>query len=99
MQVPLVGPELEQRFSAQVMCTYVPIVVAFTEVSVRTDQIYSKRKFWFSWFMSCTISHPIYHRFLLAEATFSGNLRVELASSVNCDVQLERSYLVGITAC
>lgn len=31
---------------------------------------------------------------VLIELTYSGNLRVELASSVNCDVQLERSYLV-----
>jgi hypothetical protein len=34
--------------------------------------------------------------FIPIESTFSGNLRVELASSVNCDVQLERSYLVRI---
>ncbi|KAJ6593976.1 histone deacetylase complex protein [Mycena capillaripes] len=63
MQVPLVGPELEQRFSAQVMCT---------------PDIFQKDTLVF-----------MIHEF--------GNLRVELASSVNCDVQLERSYLIDFS--
>ncbi|KAF8210352.1 hypothetical protein K438DRAFT_1959631 [Mycena galopus ATCC 62051] len=63
MQVPLVGPELEHRFSAQVMCT---------------SDIFQKDTLVF-----------LIHEF--------GNLRVELASSVNCDVQLERSYLIDVS--
>ncbi|KAJ7783256.1 histone deacetylase complex protein [Mycena metata] len=60
MQVPLIGAELEQRFSAQVMCT---------------PDIFQKDTLVF-----------LIHEF--------GNLRAELASSINCDVQLERSYLI-----
>ncbi|KAJ7497370.1 histone deacetylase complex protein [Mycena latifolia] len=63
MQVPLVGPELEHRFSAQVMCT---------------PDIFQKETLVF-----------MVHEF--------GNLRAELASSINCDVQLERSYLIDIS--
>ncbi|KAJ7901911.1 histone deacetylase complex protein [Mycena olivaceomarginata] len=63
MQVPLVGAEIEQRFSAQVMCT---------------SDIFQKDTLVF-----------MIHEF--------GNLRVELASSVNCDVQLERSYLIDFS--
>ncbi|KAF7361827.1 Histone deacetylase clr3 [Mycena venus] len=63
MQVPLVGAELEQRFSAQVMCT---------------PDIFQKDTLVF-----------MIHEF--------GNLRVELASSASCDVQLERSYLIDFS--
>jgi len=63
MQVPLVGAELDQRFSAQVMCT---------------PDIFQKDTLVF-------MIHEL------------GNLRVELASSVNCDVQLERSYLIDFS--
>ncbi|KAJ7251506.1 hypothetical protein B0H12DRAFT_1119273 [Mycena haematopus] len=63
MQVPLVGAELEHRFSAQVMCT---------------PDIFQKDTLVF-----------MIHEF--------GNLRVELASSVNCDVHLERSYLIDFS--
>ncbi|KAJ6499967.1 histone deacetylase clr3 [Mycena vitilis] len=60
MQIPLVGPELELRFSAQVMCT---------------PDIFEKDTLVF-----------LIHEF--------GNLRVEFSSSINCDAQLERSYLI-----
>ncbi|KAJ7462383.1 histone deacetylase complex protein [Mycena galericulata] len=62
MQVPLVG-DLEQRFSAQVMCT---------------PDIFQKDTLVL-----------LVHEF--------GNLRMELASSINCDVQLERSYLIDFS--
>ncbi|KAJ7178500.1 histone deacetylase complex protein [Mycena crocata] len=63
MQVPLLGSEVEQRFSAQVMCT---------------PDIFAKDTLVF-----------MVHEF--------GNLRIELASSINCDVQLERSYLIDFS--
>ncbi|KAF7376214.1 Histone deacetylase complex protein [Mycena sanguinolenta] len=63
MQVPLVGAELEHRFSAQVMCT---------------PDIFQKDTLVF-----------MIHEF--------GNLRAELAFSANCDVQLERSYLIDFS--
>ncbi|KAJ6625570.1 histone deacetylase complex protein [Mycena sp. CBHHK59/15] len=63
MQVPLVNSDLEQRFSAQIMCT---------------PDIFQKDTLVF-----------MVHEF--------GNLRVELASSINCDVQLERSYLIDFS--
>ncbi|KAJ7770150.1 histone deacetylase complex protein [Mycena maculata] len=63
MQVPLVGAELDHRFSAQVMCT---------------SDIFQKDTLVF-----------MIHEF--------GNLRMELANSINCDVQLERSYLIDFS--
>ncbi|KAJ7287455.1 histone deacetylase complex protein [Mycena rebaudengoi] len=63
MQVPLVNPELETRFSAQ-MNVHVYLFQKDTLVMM---------------------VHEL------------GNLRVELASSLNCDVQLERSYLIDFS--
>ncbi|KAF7288691.1 hypothetical protein HMN09_01375100 [Mycena chlorophos] len=63
MQIPLVGKELEDRFSAQVMCT---------------TNIFDKETMVF-----------IMHEF--------GNLRAEMSSSLVCDVQIERSYLLDFS--
>ncbi|KAJ7072273.1 histone deacetylase clr3 [Mycena amicta] len=63
MQLPLVGKDLDERFSAQVMCT--------PNIFEKDTMVY------------------IVHEF--------GNLRAELASSLVCDVQVERSYLIDFS--
>ncbi|KAF8664383.1 hypothetical protein AX16_000754 [Volvariella volvacea WC 439] len=60
MQVPLLNPEQEQRFSSQIMCT--------PDIFENNILIFFVHEF--------------------------GNLRLELESSLTCDVQLQRSYLI-----
>ena len=45
MQVPMLSSELEERFSSQIMCTYVYIVGALfspVEISTRSDMFENK---------------------------------------------------------
>ncbi|THV08047.1 histone deacetylase clr3 [Dendrothele bispora CBS 962.96] len=63
MQIPLLGEEMEQKFSSQLMCT--PDILENDTLVV------------------------LAHEF--------GNLRTELESSITCDLQLERSYLIDFS--
>ncbi|TFK44766.1 histone deacetylase complex protein [Crucibulum laeve] len=63
MQVPLVTPELEERFSSQIMCT--------SDIFENNTLVLFIHEF--------------------------GNLRMELESSMTCDVELERSYLIDFS--
>jgi len=45
MQVPMISPELEERFSSQIMCTYVYLVVSAVSscwISTRSDMFENK---------------------------------------------------------
>ena len=92
MQVPL-KTELEEKFGAQVMCTYVcnnerPLIIHLPSSVLILWR--SKMSF-----CSCMNCESVYHVRPSVNPCLSGEICAEL-QSVTCNVQLEYSYLVHL---
>ena len=94
LEVPLMHDDVREKFSAQIMCSWVYHSLGIPEIIMFAEKTFWIMTSWWSLPMNCK-SWSTYGRFCSNIFLCSGNLRVEISDRLTCDIQLESSYIVS----